>query len=279
MLEEGYLQVDETPIRYQAPGTGKCAQGYFWTYSVPGGDVIFDWQPSRAHRCLSQVIPEDFEGILQCDGYRAYPAFAGDKHGIALAGCWAHVRRKFFEAKEEAPQRAAWILRQIGHLYRIEANLREARAGPILREAARAAESRMIYKRLFKAFKRLKASKAHLPKSQMGKALNYALELGSVLAVFLDEGRVEIDNNLIENAIRPTAIGKKNWLFIGAQDTGQRSAIIYSIVESCRRRGVEPYAYLKDVLTRLPTMTNRQIATITPEAWAKVQHTPSQLAS
>ncbi len=279
MMAQGYLQVDETPVRYQAPGTGKCGQGYFWVYSVPGGDVIFDWQASRAQSCLGRVIPEDFEGILQCDGYRAYRSFIADKEGIALAGCWAHVRRKFFEAKEEAPQRAAWILRQIRHLYRIEANLREARAGPALREAARAAESRMIYKRLFKAFYRLKASKAHLPKSQMGKALNYALELEAVLAVFLEEGRVEIDNNLVENAIRPTAIGKKNWLFIGAQDTGQKSAIIYSIIGSCRRRGVEPYTYLKDVLTRLPNMTNRQIASITPEAWAREQHSASRLAS
>jgi transposase len=93
------------------------------------------------------------------------------------------------------------------------------------------------------------------------------------LTVYLADGRVEIDNNLVENAIRPTAIGKKNWLFVGDADAGERSAIIYTVIESCRRRGLDPYAYLKDVLTRLPRMTNRQIPEVTPEAWAKAQRT------
>lgn len=279
VLAQGYLQVDETPVRYQAPGTGKCAQGYFWTYSVPGADVIFDWQASRAHGCLDEVMGQDFEGILQCDGYQAYRTFSADKEGIALAGCWAHVRRKFYEARDEAPRRAGWIVRQVAHLYRIEARLRQAGAGPKLREAVRAAESATILDRLFKAFYRLKASKAHLPNSLLGKALDYALGQREVLGVFLEQGRVEIDNNLVENAIRPTAVGKKNWLFIGREETGQRSAIIYSIIECCRRRRIDPYAYLVDVLTRLPTMTNHQIPTITPEAWAKDQNARAKLAS
>jgi transposase len=104
-------------------------------------------------------------------------------------------------------------------------------------------------------------------------AIEYSLGLWSTLTVYLADGRVEIDNNLVENAIRPTAIGKKNWLFVGDADAGERSAIIYTVIESCRRRGLDPYAYLKDVLTRLPRMTNRQIPEVTPEAWAKAQRT------
>ena len=92
---------------------------------------------------------------------------------------------------------------------------------------------------------------------------------GATLDVYLDDGRVEIDNNLVENAIRPTALGKKNWLFMGDADAGERGAIIYTVIESCRRRGIDPYAYLKDVLTRLPNMTNHQIPEVTPQAWAK----------
>ena len=102
----------------------------------------------------------------------------------------------------------------------------------------------------------------------MGKALSYALAHWESLQVYLKEPRIEIDTNLVENAIRPTALGKKNWLFFGDADAGERSAIIYSIIESCRRHGVEPYRYLNDALTRLPSMTNRQIKDIVPKAWA-----------
>ena len=93
----------------------------------------------------------------------------------------------------------------------------------------------------------------------------------SAAYVYLGDGRVEIDNNLVENAIRPTALGKKNWLFMGDADAGERGAILYTLIESCRRRGIDPYGYLKDVLTRLPNMTNHQIPTVTPAAWAKAQ--------
>ena len=104
----------------------------------------------------------------------------------------------------------------------------------------------------------------------MGKAVSYTLAQWESLEVYLKEPEIEIDNNLVENAIRPTALGKENWLFFGDADAGQRSAIIYSIIESCRRHGIEPYTYLRDVLTRLPTMTNRQIKDIVPKAWAAV---------
>jgi len=105
--------------------------------------------------------------------------------------------------------------------------------------------------------------------SSLGKAISYALGQWTSLAVYLKDGTIEIDNNLVENAIRPTAVGKRNWLFFGDAQAGQRSAVLYTIVESCRRRGVEPYAYLRDVLTRLPHLTNWQIKDITPKAWAK----------
>ena len=102
-----------------------------------------------------------------------------------------------------------------------------------------------------------------------GRAIEYALGQWSTLGVWLEDGRVEIDNNRVENAIRPTAIGKKNWLFVGEADAGQRGAILYTLIESCRRRGLDPHAYLRDVLTRLPSMTNWQIKDITPEARAR----------
>ena len=105
----------------------------------------------------------------------------------------------------------------------------------------------------------------------MGKAIHYTLDQWESLEVYLQDPLIEIDNNLVENAIRPTALGKKNWLFFGDANAGERGAVLYSIIESCRRHGVEPYSYLRDVLTRLPSMTNRQIKDIVPKAWAAAQ--------
>ncbi len=280
VMAGGYVQVDETPIDYLEPGNGKTKQGYLWTGSRPGGDVFYRWETSRAAACLDNVIPLNFSGTLQCDGYSAYRTFANGRAGtIELAGCWAHVRRKFYEAMEQAPRTAAWLVRQIQHLYRIEAALREHRTGPRLRQAVRASQSRPIVERLQRALGRLKASGRYLPQSLLGQAIDYTLGQWPTLKVYLQNGRVELDNNLVENAIRPTAIGKKNWLFIGDADAGQRSAIIYTVIESCRRRGLDPYTYLREVLTRLPSMTNWQIPEVTPQTWAKAQLPVQRLAS
>lgn len=199
------------------------------------------------------MVPVDFQGTIQCDGYAAYDAFAR-QHGppVTLADCWAHVRRKFCEAEDSAPRTAGWILCQIQHLYRIEAQLREARCSPKLRAVLRAQESRLIVERLGCACVRLKQGRRHLPQSPLGQALTYTLNQWAGLKHFLTEGRVEIDNNLVENAFRPTAVGKKNWLFVGEAEAGQRSAILFTIIENCRRLEINPFAYLRDVLTRLP---------------------------
>jgi transposase len=274
VLGGGYVQIDETPIQYLAPGNGQTKQGYLWTAHRPRGDVLYRWETSRAAACLENLVPVDFTGTIQCDGYAGYGAFADRRpSAITLAGCWAHVRRKFYDALEQSPRTGGWLLRQIQHLYQVEAHLREHRAGPRLRAAVRAHQSRPIVERIHQALVLLKASHRHLPQSLLGQAVDYALGQWPTLEVFLNDGRVEIDNNLVENAIRPTAIGKKNWLFIGDAGAGERSAIIYTVIESCRRREIDPYTYLRDVLTRLPNMTNWQIPEVTPEAWAKARCT------
>ena len=272
VLEDGYVQVDETPIRYLVPGHGQTKLGYLWTCSAPRGDVVFHWETSRAASCLEKIIPVDFSGIIQCDGYEAYDCFARRRgEQIVLAGCLAHVRRKFYDAREQAPKVAGWILQHLNHLYDLEAQLRKARAGPKLRQAQRASLSQSVLRRLHRALVRLKVRHRFLPRSLMGKAIDYALSQWSSLLLVLEDGRLEIDNNLVENAIRPTAIGKKNWLFIGEAAAGDRSAIIYTVIENCRRRGLDPFSYLREVFTRLPSMTNWQVKEITPEAWAKTR--------
>ena len=201
VLADGYVQMDETPIEYLAPGHGQTKQGYLWAGSRPGGDVFFHWATSRAATCLAEVFPASFTGTVQCDGYVSYRTFAGS-HGqpIALAGCWAHVRRKFHDALESSPRLAGWILHQIQNLYQIEARLRDQRAGPNLRAAVRASQSRMIVRRLERALLKLKANKRCLPQSPLGDAMDYALGAWSTLGIYLDDGRVEIDNNLVNAA-------------------------------------------------------------------------------
>ncbi len=136
VMAGGYVQVDETPVDYLEPGRGRARQGYLWTGHRPGGDVFYRWETSRATACLDNIIPVDFTGTVQCDGYTAYRSFANRRGtAIELAGCWAHVRRKFYEAIESAPRPAGWIVWQLQHLYRVEAELRAHRAGPQLRAA------------------------------------------------------------------------------------------------------------------------------------------------
>ena len=269
LLNQSYLQADETPIRYLDPDRpGKAQQGYLWAYSAPGSDVLFDWQTTRSQEPLARFL-KDFRGSLQSDAYVAYLSYQKQRpQAITLVGCWAHCRRHFVEALEQ-DRRAGWFVRQIAHLYAVEKCLREKGAGPALRAAVRRAEASMVLKRMHQAL-RLMQSKV-LPKSGLGQAIGYALNHWVSLLEYVENGRLEIDNNLIENAIRPTAIGKKNFLFIGHPEAGWYSAVIYSLLGSCHRHGINPHEYLTDILRRLPTTTNQQIEELTPAAWAKAR--------
>jgi hypothetical protein len=275
MQASAYVQVDETPVRYMDPeNPGRCSQGYLWTALVPGKCVLYEWHASRAAACLDSLLGKEYAGKIQCDGYSAYPAFARDKP-ITLIGCMAHLRRGFFEAREQSPGIAGWILNQIGILYGWEEQLRQSRAGPALREARRASHSRMVMDRLGRALPKLQSR--YLPKSPMGEAISYALNQWEAVCRYLDFGEAEIDDNLVENSIRPTCVGKRNWLFFGSEEAGTRNAAVFTLIQNCRMHGIDPYAYLKDVLEKLPTMTNRQVAELTPLKWKK-RHAPKPSA-
>lgn len=267
LLAGGYVQADETPVRCNDPDEkrGGTTQGWLWVISKPGGDVVFDWRLSRRHGELTSLL-NGYRGILQSDGYEAYPAFARAHEGVAWVGCWAHARRKFFEAVAERPRTAERILRLIAQLYRLERHWDEAQVG----EQRAALRQEHFARPLYWLRKLTLALRAKaLPQSGLGQACTYLLHQWMPLTAHLQHSQTRLDNNLVENAIRPSAIGKKNWLFIGHPDAGQRSAIIYSLVVSCQRHGKDPLAYLKDVLTRLPTMTNQHdLGPLLPAHWS-----------
>lgn len=272
VMAGGYVETDETKIEYLDPGNGQTKHGYFWTLKDPCGDAVFHWRTSRSAEALGDIIPHDFRGIIGCDGYSVYQSRAEKSNGhMRLAACWAHVRRKFDEAKEASPRHAAIILLHIQKLYRIEKRLRERKASAKLRHIERQNHSRRIIEKIGLQLRSWIKREVHLPQSNMGKAIDYTLTLWSHLQVYLEDGRIEIDNNLVENAIRPTAIGKKNWLFIGDAEAGERSAILFTLIEACRRRGIDPWEYLKDALTRLPSMKMNQIEELMPEQWQRAR--------
>ena len=274
LLQGGYLQVDETPIRYlDRDEIESSRQGYLWSYGRPHGDVVFDWRTGRSRDGPEKFLGS-YRGLLQADGYSVYASLARRREGMVLLGCWAHARRKFVEAMEDSPKQAGFVVHLIGRLYQTE---KELRTIPDVNRAVYRQEKNTRVLRVMKKLLLRWKPKA-LPRSRLGEAIAYALAQWETLAKVMEHGEAEIDNNHCENSIRPSALGKKNWLFVGHPDAGWRTAVIYSILQSCRRRGIEPQEYLTDVLSRLPNMMITEVRSLTPSNW-KAARSPHQQAA
>jgi transposase len=263
MLAGGYMQVDETFVKVMDPDVkGKAAQGYLWFYAVPGGDVVLDFHRSRGLLPVQQRL-KDFVGTIQTDAYEVYQSLERKESHIDRIGCLAHARRRFYAALKENLPDSVWFINQIRLLYKIEDHVRDMNTSE--RQMFRQQNAPAIWEALKSRADELKPK--FLPKSTMGKALSYFIDEYEALKGYLRDARFQIDNNLIENAIRPTAVGRKRWLFIGHPAAGWRSAVIYSILTSCRRRGIDPEDYLTDVLRRLPRHKINQIDELLPANW------------
>ena len=263
MKAGGYLQIDETPVKVLDPEVkGEAAQGYLWFYAVPRGDVILEFSRSRGQQVPRQRL-EGFAGTIQTDAYEVYQALEPKDAALHRIGCLAHSRRLFYQALKESLPEAVGFIRQMRQLYRLEDQLRTL--SPAERYRRRQEQAPAIWEVMKKHAEELQLKL--LPKSTLGKAVHYFLNEYDALIGYLKDGRFEIDNNLIENDIRPTAVGRKRWLFIGHPEAGWRSAVIYSILISCRRRGLNPQDYLTDVLARLPSAKITQIRELLPAHW------------
>ena len=251
-----------------------------WIYNdpAPGGSVCYRWHTSRSHECPESFLVDAqsgellFEGPLQGDCYSAHYTLVAKYPKLVLIGCMAHMRRYFTEALDLGERRySPLIIRYLANLYAIERRLDETKAGPALREAVRASQSAPVLRRLHRIMQSIR--RRTLPAGALGTALNYSLKHWEQIIGYLKDGRLFIDNNRAENGIRPTKLGMRNWLFIGAAEAGWAAAVIYTLVENCKRHGLDPYAYLKDVLTRLPAgdPTPAEVAHLTPASMAGVK--------
>ena len=263
MFGGSYLQIDETPVKVLDPDVhGKAARGYLWFYAVPGGDVIIEFDPSRGMAPVRKRL-EGFVGTIQTDAYDVYQSLEQKEPDIQRIACLAHARRYFLKGAKENLPAAVWFITQIRLLYRIENEIRGLT--PQERYERRLQEGPPIWKTMKEKAEELKP--LLLPRSTLGKAVNYFINEYEALQGYLRDGRYEIDNNLIENSIRPTAVGRRRWLFIGHPEAGWRSAVIYSILVSLRRRGINPLEYLTDVFARLPRAKTSDIHDLLPANW------------
>jgi len=272
MLETEYIQADETTIKVQEKNTKKkskkCHLGYLWPYT-DGEQIVFEYKSGRGREGPVDFLGK-FNGYLQTDGYTGYNKVIQD-NGITHLMCWAHARRKFFDAREYDKETAELFLAKIAELYAIEKNAKES---------AKTAEERFKIRKekgsaeILEKIKTLLDTKLSnvLPKSPIGKAILYAKNHWEQLTVFIEDGRLEIDNNRIENKIRPVALGRKNWLFAGSQAGAERAAIFYSIFGTCKIHEINPFEYLKDILERVNTHPTSKIDELLPTQWEKLRN-------
>lgn len=259
------LHADETPVQMLSPGKKKTHRAYVWAYAstpfAPIKSVVYDFAPSRAGEHARKFL-QTWQGKLVRDDFAGYKA--GFEQGVTEIGCMAHARRKFFDLHTaNKSQLAEYALVQISLLYDIERQVKTLDPGQ--RQQIREEKARPI----LDAFHQwLVAQRQQVPDgSAIARAIDYSLKRWMALTRYCDDGAVPIDNNWVENQIRPWALGRSNWLFAGSLRSGQRAAAVMSLIQSAKMNGHDPYAYLKDVLERLPTQRVSMINELLPHNW------------
>lgn len=265
-LSGNYLQADETP--HPVLSKEKTHQGYLWVYrSVPERLVLFDYRPGRGSEGPKEIL-KTFKGFIQSDGYAVYDYF--DRHpDITVTGCMAHARRYFEKALDNDGKRAEYFMRHVQQLYEVERIIRdEIKTGKEIIEL-RTQKSLPVLNHLQQWLE--ENINQVTPASPIGKAITYALARWKKLIAYTAEPFLQIDNNLVENAIRPTVIGRKNYLFSGSDDGAKRTAMIYSFTGSCKMNGINPEKWLADVLVKIPDTKASQLFKLLPNYWKENQ--------
>jgi transposase len=281
------IQTDDTPVRVQAQAGAAAHQGRLWVQVGDAGHpgLVYLYSPNREGQ-WPQTFLTGYAGFLQADAYTGYDALFAT--GTVLeVGCWAHARRKFFEAQKTDPEGALYALGVIRQLYTVERDAAEqADREELLRPEFEALRLRLRREKSVPLLKSLgewleKQAASVLPKSPLGEAIGYARNQWAALQVYTTAGFLEIDNNAAERALRAVAIGRKNYLFFGSDVGGETAAVLYTFTQTCQVLGIEPWRYLRDVLERLPSHLPERLAELLPDEWARAQraaHAPTALA-
>ena len=273
LLSLDYIHVDETPEPMLERGKNHTVNGRMWAYASGDGPpmVFFDFTDDKTQERPAGIL-KSFKGNVQTDAASSFNALFR-RDGVFALGCWAHARRKFVEAFQIGVKEAEPFIRLINILYRIEHRMESL----LSEKPRRLSDSEVFLLRRKRAmrvmnrfFKKVNATPA-LPKSPMGKALTYARNQEATLREYVNDLRFKPDNNAVENAIRPLVIGRKNHLFVGSRRGGKAAAVFYSVIGTCKLNDVNPYEYLKDVLSRINSHPASKIGELLPAAWKKAQ--------
>lgn len=261
ILSSIYLQADETGIKVlDSEKNGSSHQGFLWAYrDVTNNLVLFEYQRGRNKEGPAKML-KNFRGFLQTDGYAAYDQFA-EREGVQMLHCMAHARRYFKEAQDNDTPRCAYALLILQELYEFERQWRDlsVEEKQKLRQQVAGPKLEALYKWMIEQYSSV------TPKSPIGKALDYSMKRWKELTLYITDGRLEIDNNKIENEIRPIALGRKNYLFAGSHESAQRIAMIYSLLATCKANGVEPNTWLTKVLEEIPNRTVNNLEDLLPK--------------
>lgn len=269
IFESGNVFVDEVPVPQQVKGKGKLKKSYMWVVSgglsSNPGYRIYHFYEGRQYACAEDLL-SGYKGVLHSDKYGAYEKIANsDEWEITWCPCWAHIRRKFFDAQSGDPKFRDWVLRKIRYLFMFE-RIAWSRP-PDERLKIRLEKEVPIIDELIKEIKNRLTTGKLLPKSNLRQAMGYFCGLIPYLKNYTQHPFARMDNNVAERAIRPLVIGRKNWLFIGSEDHGQAAAIILSLVQSCRALGANPFEYLEDIMRRLMSHNSQKLCELLPDNW------------
>jgi hypothetical protein len=269
LFSRSFLQLDETPIQaLDRSLSGKSRRCYIWAYCIPRGEVVYDVTESRSGRGPKKML-EEYSGHLQADGYAGFRELFRSGR-ISHVACMAHIRRKFVESEHAAPERVGEILDLIRALYAVEEELRENEVAIPNRSEIRREKSLPILSELKSRIDELRP--IPVPKSKLGRAVEYALGQWDSMRRYIDVGESEIDNNWCELAIRPVVVGRKNFMFLGSvKGGGERAETFYSLVQTCKRLKIDPFAYLANVIERIPSTAEPKVEELTPRRWMEAQ--------
>jgi hypothetical protein len=267
VVQSQALQTDDTPVAVLDPALPRTKTGRIWTYV---GDpahpyTVYDYTPDRSRDGPDRFL-QAFSGYLQADAYSGYDAlYKAPERDVTEVACWAHARRKFFEAQDSDPMRAMVMLAYIRLLYEVERQARELGLDRAGRLVLRQEQSLPILTDIEAYLKREQPQV--LPKSPIGEAMGYALGNWAALLRYTEDGNLEIDNNGAERSLRGVAVGRKNWLFFGSDTGGRTAAILSSFITTCKRLHIDPFAYLRDVFARISAHPANRLPELLPDQW------------